>query len=216
MHSLIQTIASLYSIYTHVLYCPMFVALSVGRQWSWGRWSCYEKPRDDCETRCPWSWPHLSDHDIMNEWSWPLAVIYQWNRLQLELNALYGEMFRIASCLHWIMIYRQVFFPSFQQNPVEESISKKLASKFQPQHLEVINESSKHNVPKGKVSIDLQINNSISFPLWLVHVQWNTADHFNLLYPMHNIFDLSFCQSLVLFLSAQLLWNHATEFPETL
>ncbi|XP_048761938.1 DNA-binding transcriptional regulator BolA-like [Ostrea edulis] len=38
---------------------------------------------------------------------------------------------------------------TFAQNPVEESISKKLASKFQPQHLEVINESSKHNVPKG-------------------------------------------------------------------
>ena len=37
-----------------------------------------------------------------------------------------------------------------QQKPIEESISKKLASKFQPQHLEVINESSKHNVPKGE------------------------------------------------------------------
>nr|XP_022315160.1 uncharacterized protein LOC111119363 [Crassostrea virginica] len=35
------------------------------------------------------------------------------------------------------------------QKPIEESISKKLSSKFQPQHLEVINESSKHNVPKG-------------------------------------------------------------------
>ncbi|XP_061175323.1 DNA-binding transcriptional regulator BolA-like [Saccostrea echinata] len=38
---------------------------------------------------------------------------------------------------------------TLSQKPVEESISKKLASKFQPQHLEVINESSKHNVPKG-------------------------------------------------------------------
>lgn len=35
------------------------------------------------------------------------------------------------------------------QKPIENSICKKLTGKFQPQHLEVINESSKHNVPKG-------------------------------------------------------------------
>ena len=46
----------------------------------------------------------------------------------------------------WIFFYNY----KIQQKPIEESISKKLASKFQPQHLEVINESSKHNVPKGE------------------------------------------------------------------
>ena len=52
------------------------------------------------------------------------------------------------------LIYARVldFFKNYniQQKPIEESISKKLSSKFQPQHLEVINESSKHNVPKGE------------------------------------------------------------------
>ena len=50
----------------------------------------------------------------------------------------------ICTCLRFFFNY------NIQQKPIEESISKKLASKFQPQHLEVINESSKHNVPKGE------------------------------------------------------------------
>ncbi|XP_076652040.1 bolA-like protein DDB_G0274169 isoform X2 [Halictus rubicundus] len=36
-----------------------------------------------------------------------------------------------------------------QDNPVKSSIQKKLADSFDPSHLEVINESYMHNVPKG-------------------------------------------------------------------
>lgn len=36
-----------------------------------------------------------------------------------------------------------------QEGPVESSIRAKLAHRFQPIHLEVINESNMHNVPKG-------------------------------------------------------------------
>mmetsp|Transcript_9229 Transcript_9229/g.14977 ORF Transcript_9229/g.14977 Transcript_9229/m.14977 type:complete len:122 (+) Transcript_9229:59-424(+) len=33
--------------------------------------------------------------------------------------------------------------------PVQQSITQKLSSLFEPTHLEVINESNQHNVPKG-------------------------------------------------------------------
>lgn len=36
-----------------------------------------------------------------------------------------------------------------QDNPVQSSIQKKLVDSFDPSHLEVINESYMHNVPKG-------------------------------------------------------------------
>ncbi|XP_052070579.1 DNA-binding transcriptional regulator BolA-like [Mytilus californianus] len=38
------------------------------------------------------------------------------------------------------------------QKPVESSITKKLTEGLRPQHLEVINESYMHNVPKGSES----------------------------------------------------------------
>lgn len=34
-------------------------------------------------------------------------------------------------------------------NPVEKSIQNKLTEKLEPSHLEIINESYMHNVPKG-------------------------------------------------------------------
>ncbi|XP_022910634.1 bolA-like protein DDB_G0274169 [Onthophagus taurus] len=37
-------------------------------------------------------------------------------------------------------------------NPIETSIREKLSSEFAPKHLEVINESPMHNVPKGSES----------------------------------------------------------------
>lgn len=43
------------------------------------------------------------------------------------------------------------------QNPVEDSIMRKLTERLSPVHLEVINESHMHNVPKGKNLIKISI-----------------------------------------------------------
>lgn len=48
------------------------------------------------------------------------------------------------------------------QNPVEQSIRNKLTNMFKPEHLEVINESNMHNVPKGRNLIKHELSSSIS------------------------------------------------------
>ncbi|XP_021365319.1 bolA-like protein DDB_G0274169 [Mizuhopecten yessoensis] len=45
--------------------------------------------------------------------------------------------------------WRLLRMSSDSMKPVEESITKKLTERLAPQHLEVINESYMHNVPKG-------------------------------------------------------------------